>query len=146
MASTYLSLQVHVIFATDGRAPSIGEEWRSELHSYIGGVVRGLGAVPIMIGGTADHVHALVGLRATHAVADVVREVKKASSLWAADRFARFRWQTGYGAFSVSPGDVERTIAYIADQEQHHRKISSAEELKALMAEFGVEWDERFFE
>lgn len=124
----------------------IAPEWRSDLHAYIGGTVRGLGATPTIVNGVADHVHLLVGLRGTHAVADLVREVKKASHSWASERFRGFQWQDGYAAFSVSPSDVGRVTAYIANQEEHHRTVSSVDELRALLAEFGVEFDERFFE
>jgi putative transposase len=146
MASTYLALNVHIVFATRGRAPMIAEAWRADLHAYIGGTIRGLGAVPIIVGGVADHVHLLVGLRGTHAVAALVREIKKASHAWAGQRFRRFGWQEGYGAFSVSPGDTDRLVAYIANQDERHRRVSSQEELRALMAEAGLEYDERFFE
>jgi len=144
--STYLALNVHIEFATKGRAQRIAGAWRGDLHAYIGGIVRGLGATPIIVGGVADHVHLLVGLRGTHAVGDLVREVKKASSAWAKERSSGFGWQEGYGAFSVSPNDLSRTTAYIANQEEHHRKLSSANELRTLMTELGVEFDDRFFE
>lgn len=146
MASTYLALNVHIVFATKGRAPMIDAAWRGDLHAYIGGTIRGLRAIPTMVGGVADHVHILAGLRGTHAVADLVRDVKRASNAWASERFAGFQWQDGYGAFSVSTGDLAKTVAYIANQEEHHRHVSSADELRALMAEFGIEYDERFFE
>jgi REP element-mobilizing transposase RayT len=100
----------------------------------------------MIVGGVADHIHLLLSLRATHAVADLVREIKKASSNWAAGQCSAFAWQTGYAAFSVSASEVPRVTAYIATQEEHHRKLSSAEELRLLLAEHGVEFDERFFE
>jgi putative transposase len=78
--------------------------------------------------------------------ADLVREIKKVSSEWAKGRFHRFAWQTGYGAFSVSPGEVGKTVTYIENQEAQHRKVTSADELRALLEEFGVEYDERYFE
>ncbi len=146
VASAYLALNVHIVFATKGRAPMIAAAWRSDLHAYIGGTVRGLGAIPTIVGGVADHVHMLAGLRGTHAVADLVREVKKASHGWCCERFAGFKWQEGYGAFSVSPLDVSKIAAYIANQEEHHRRVSSADELRAIMAEHEIEYDDRFFE
>ena len=100
----------------------------------------------MIVGGVADHIHLLASLRATHAVADLVREVKKSSSTWAASHDSRFAWQTGYAAFSVSASDVPRVTIYIANQEEHHRKFSSADELRFLLAEHGVEFDQRFFE
>jgi len=85
-------------------------------------------------------------MRGNHAVGDLVREVKKASHVWAKKRFMGFGWQEGYGAFSVAPTDVDRIVAYIANQEEHHRDTSAADELRALMAENGIAYDERYFE
>jgi putative transposase len=144
--STYSNLNVHVVFATKQRKPLIAPDWMGELHAYIGGVFRNLAATAFAVGGMKDHVHVIAGLRATHAPADLVREVKKASSLWAAVRCPRFAWQEGYGAFSESAARVPEIIAYIARQEDHHRRVSSAEELKALLAEHGIAFDECYFE
>ena len=124
----------------------IDPNWGKDLHAYVGGTVRGLGATPFAVGGVADHVHVLAGLKATHNVADLVREVKKASSIWGAQRYHQFAWQAGYGAFSVGSRDLDAAVAYVNGQEEHHRTISSAEELRLLLAEHGVPLDERFFE
>ena len=59
MPSTYISLHYHIVFCTKGRSRIIAESWREELHSYIGGIARDLGAVARSIGGTGDHVHIL---------------------------------------------------------------------------------------
>jgi len=146
MASTYYSLNVHIIFATMGREPTIEASWRNDLHAYIGGTVHGREAKPIAVGGVADHVHLLVGLKATHCVADLVREVKKASSLWASVRRPGFAWQAGYGAFTISHSDLAAVVAYIGRQEEHHRRVSSANELRSVLEAYGVSYDERFFE
>jgi putative transposase len=145
MSSTYLNLNVHIIFATKGRAPTIADDWRQDLHAYIGGTLKTLGARPQIVGGVADHVHLLVGLKSTHSVADLAREVKKVSSVWAADRYAAFSWQAGYAAFSIGAERISNVTTYIANQERHHRKLSSADELRQLLAEEGIEYDERFF-
>jgi REP element-mobilizing transposase RayT len=77
MPSTYLSLHYHLIFATKERLPLIDSAWRARLHEYLGGTIRGLGGFPEGIGGIADHVHLLMGLKATHRLSDVMRELKK---------------------------------------------------------------------
>jgi hypothetical protein len=112
----------------------------------MGGSIRTLGGVPVAIGGTADHVHLLLGLRATHRLADVVREVKVASSKWIHETVAShgFGWQDGYGAFTVSPGHVDEVRRYIAVQEEHHRKITFQEEYVSILRQHGVEYDERY--
>jgi REP element-mobilizing transposase RayT len=105
MGSTYLSLHYHLVFGTKGRVPFIAPEWRGRLHEYLGGTITGLGGFPQGVGGVADHVHLLVGLKATHCLADVLRELKKASSVWVHEQVGvrEFAWQEGYAAFTVSP-------------------------------------------
>ena len=80
MPSTYLSLHYHLVFSTKNREPNIHANWIVPLHDYLGGTIRGLGGFPEGVGGVADHVHLLVGLKATHCLADVMRELKKSSS------------------------------------------------------------------
>ena len=105
MASTYLSLHYHIVYSTKNRAPFIKDAWIAQLHDYLGGTVIGLGGFPQGIGGVADHVHLLVGLKATHCLADFMRELKKASSVWVHETIGQgdFAWQEGYSAFTVSP-------------------------------------------
>jgi hypothetical protein len=81
MGSTFYSLRYHVVFGTKKRRPLIRAEWRARLHQYLGGTLRGLGVVPETVGGVQDHVHLLVSVRTTDAAADLVRELKKASSV-----------------------------------------------------------------
>ena len=80
MSSTHLSLHIHVIFGTKAQRPFIEPSWRPRLHAYLGGAAKTLDVIPEAIGGVADHVHLLIGLRATHCVADVVRDLKRTSS------------------------------------------------------------------
>src|SRR5713101_6912722 len=133
MPSTHVSLHYHIVFSTKNRIAYIEPAWRQRLHEYLGGTVRGLGGVPLQVGGVADHVHLLVGLKAIHAVAEIVREVKKASNSWVqASLDRKFQWQEGYGAFTVSRGDISDITDYITGQEEHHRKRTFQEEYLAF--------------
>jgi REP element-mobilizing transposase RayT len=136
MSSTYLSLHYHLVFATKNREPNIGAEWRDRLHEYLGGTVGGLGSVSERVGGIDDHVHLLVGLKATHCLADFMRELKKASSAWVHEeiRFPSFAWQEGYSAFTVSATARPAVRRYIENQAEHHRRQSSREELEEVLA------------
>ncbi len=146
MGSTYLSLHYHIVFSTKERRPLIKDSWRPKMHEYLGGTARGLCGIPECIGGVADHVHLLVGLKATHCLADFVRELKKASSVWATDHHDRyFQWQEGYAAFTVSQTHRDPLKSYIAGQEQHHRTLNFMDELKQLLARNGVEYDPKYF-
>jgi len=146
MASTYTAITLHIVFATKDRAPMIEADWRNELHRYIGGTVNGLGAQSLAVGGVADHVHLLAGLKGVHSSSELVREVKKASTTWARERLACFQWQAGYAAFSVSPSNVPEVTAYIQTQEAHHRQQTAIEELLELLGSSGIEPDPKYFE
>lgn len=148
MSSTLTSLYYHLIFSTKHREPTIAPGWRTKFHEYLGGTVRGLSGVSLGVNGTADHVHLLVSLKASHCLADFMRELKKASSVWVAEhlRNRQFKWQEGYAAFSVSASSCEAVRSYIARQEEHHREKSSRDELLEFLAKCGVEFDTRYFE
>jgi REP element-mobilizing transposase RayT len=145
MPSTHLSLHFHVVFSTKNREPRITAEWRPRLHAYLGGVARKSNCIPEAVGGVADHVHLLLGLPATARLADVVRDIKAASSKWIHDEShdRAFAWQEGYGAFSVSPSHRKNVRDYIARQEEHHRKRTFQEEYQELLQFCGVSFDER---
>jgi REP element-mobilizing transposase RayT len=145
MPATHLSLHYHVVFSTSSRRQIIAEPWRADLHAYIGGIVGDLGGVARSIGGTGDHVHALLGLKATHTLADVIRQMKRGSSVWVHQhRAEKFGWQAGYGAFTVSPSQLINVEQYIANQIEHHRKKTFEEEYLDLLKLSGVEYDEEY--
>lgn len=147
MAHTFTNLLIHVVFSTSERRPLLSEAMRSDAHAYMGGILRQLRAIPIVIGGTADHVHMLMHLPADVAVADCMRIVKTNSSRWIKERWPErciFSWQGGYGAFTVSESNRRAVIEYIQDQKQHHQRISFQEEFLALLKKHGVEFDERY--
>lgn len=102
--------------------------------------------MPEAIGGVTDHVHLLVGLRATHTLADVLREIKSVSSAWVHEEIGvhSFAWQEGYGAFTVSPSQLGNVRTYIQEQEEHHRTRTFREEYLTLLQRSGVEFDERY--
>lgn len=146
--STYLSLHYHLVFATKNRTPWIKPEWIVLLHEYLGGTVKGLGGVPETIGGVNDHVHLLVGLKSTHCLADFLRELKKASSIWVHDEIGlgEFGWQEGYAAFTVGATSRPGVKAYISGQAEHHRRKSFREELIELLERAGVAYDPQYLE
>lgn len=145
---SYLSLHYHLIFATKYREPTIAEEWRARLHEYLGGTIIGLDGQSLGVGGIADHVHLLVTLKSTHTLCDVLRELKKASSSWVHQEIglAKFAWQERYAAFTVSPRGRKGVQGYIAHQEEHHRTVTSRDELIELLRLAEVEYDEAYFE
>jgi putative transposase len=96
---------VHTIFSTKDRRPFLRDKSiRDELHRYMGGILTNLDCQPIIIGGVEDHVHLLCALSRTCNASEMVKEVKRGSSLWLKSKspeLAEFAWQNGYGIFSV---------------------------------------------
>jgi len=148
MPSTHLSLHYHIVFGTKDREPTILPAWRHELHEYLGGIARGLGGIPEGVGGVADHVHLLVGLKATHCLADFVRELKKAASAWVHEQTKSntFAWQTGYAAFTVSVTGRAAIREYIANQEDHHRVRTFREEYIKMLIKANIQYDPQYLD
>jgi REP element-mobilizing transposase RayT len=108
------------------------------------GIVRNLGCKALLINGVADHAHLLLSLPATLAPADAVRVIKARSSAWVRRRDRNFSWQSGYAAFSVSQSNSAQVRAYIAAQQQHHRRIRFEDEFVALLKRHRMDYDERY--
>ncbi len=147
MSQSLAKVLVHIIFSTKGRMPVIAPEVRHELNAYIVGILRQLECPSILINSVADHVHILCCLSRTLALAKAVEEVKKGSSKWLKTKAAalrNFHWQNGYGAFSVSQSSVDEVRRYIANQEEHHRRVTFEEEFRAFLDRHGVAYDERY--
>jgi putative transposase len=144
--STYASLHYHIVFATKRRTPWLDPQWRHQLFEYMGGTVRGLNVFPQGVNGWNDHVHLLIGLKPTHVLSDVVREVKKASSIWIRDtiRIYGFAWQEGYGAFTVGYRERDAIKDYIANQERHHRGKTFTDEIRMFLRDADVEFDPKY--
>jgi len=147
MAHTYTDLLYHVVFSTKGRIPVVAEEIRSRLYAYIGGIVRQMAGDALQISGTTDHVHLLLHLPPTVAVANAVRDIKANSSGWVHGEWPTrrdFGWQTGYGAFTVSESRRGSVLEYIATQAEHHKAVSFKEEFRALLRRHKIAYDERY--
>jgi REP element-mobilizing transposase RayT len=134
------------VFSTKNRVACLDKDWRPELWEYMGGTIRGLGGVPHGVGGWIDHIHVLFDLRPTHAIPDIVRELKKSSTehIRRAHGLSTFQWQEGYGIFSVGWRERDAIKDYIARQEEHHRKKTFKEEFIGLLDEAGVEYDPKY--
>jgi REP-associated tyrosine transposase len=147
MSQSLSNILVHVIFSTKNRAPWLSDSWRERLHSYIGGIVRGFESELLAINSVEDHLHLLLTLPRIECIADIVKEIKTGSTLWIHKRnkkLAVFRWQAGYGAFSISPSHKRALQKYISNQAEHHRKVSFQEEYRRVLKKYEIEFDERY--
>lgn len=147
MSHSYVSNLMHCTFSTKGRYPFIESATEADLWPYVGGIARANRMKALAIGGTADHIHALLSLPSMMSFAKAVQLIKGGSSKWVHDTFPRykkFEWQEGYGAFSVSASQANKTIAYIKDQKEHHRTKTFQEEFRALLDKHGITYESRY--
>jgi putative transposase len=149
MSQSLCQLYVHLVFSTKNRYPFIPMDRVDILHAYLQTVSKNLEAPTLRVGGVADHVHLLARFPRTLTIAKWVEILKSHSSKWIKSEFAspkmsKFSWQSGYGAFSVSPSHVQKVVAYIQHQEAHHKTETFQEEYRRLLKKYEVIYDERY--
>ncbi|MFO1003651.1 MAG: transposase [Planctomycetaceae bacterium] len=139
---------IHLVYSTKERRLWIPKDVQERLWAYQAGIFANLHSPALIIGGFDDHVHALFSLSKNHALKDVVEEVKKSSSKWMKTNDgtgnALFSWQAGYAGFSVSQSNIPVVKEYIANQVEHHLRITFQDELRLLFQKHEVEFDERY--
>ena len=147
MAQSLCKIYLHVIFHVKTDSPKVADAHLERLHSYIGQLVNETGCKVIRVGGMGDHVHILFLLSRNENVAHLVEEVKRNSSRWLkglAPEYGRFAWQGGYAVFSVSQSVVDKTLEYVSNQAEHHKKVSAREEYIKFLKLYNIEYDDRF--
>ena len=148
MPQSLAQVYLHLVYSTKHRQRFLADRvTRGKMHAYLAGICHNLKCPSLIVGGVEDHVHILCRLGRTITIADLIRDLKRASSGWIkaeSPAVAEFDWQDGYGAFSISPSHVEGLTSYIRDQEQHHRRESFQDEFRRLMRKYGMEFDERY--
>ena len=144
----YTKLIYHIVFRPHANRPVIDEAHERELYMFILGFCRNHQCVLYRIGGMPDHVHLCVGLHPTIAVASFVHDLKIAMGNFMRSRpelFPMFdRWESSYGAFTYAEADKEQLVEYIKNQKEHHKRVSTRDEMRAILDEFGIEYDERY--
>lgn len=138
---------IHLVFSTKHREPLLDDVVRGFLHAYITTVLKNLNCPVLSINSVADHIHLLFSLHRTVSLSNAVEDLKKSSSKWLKEQspqLARFSWQAGYGAFSVSESNVPSVKTYIARQAEHHRKVSFQDEFRQFLNKHQIDHDERY--
>lgn len=147
MPQSLSKILLHLVFSTKNREPWIATEIQPRLHGYLAGACRAFSSQAFRVGGTNDHVHIACSLPRTLTVSSLLEEIKKSSSAWMkeqGDGYAMFKWQAGYGAFSLGQSQLPDLLRYIENQGEHHRTRPFTEELLEIVKRYGVEYDERY--
>lgn len=131
----------HIVFATKYRQPTISESVKRDLFKYIMGILRNRNCYLLRMNGVADHIHMLVYVNPKVALADLVHDIKQASSVWmrANAAFPDFAgWGKGYYACSIGASEADACLNYIINQETHHYGRGFLDEMKELTAAKGL--------
>ena len=148
MPQSLAKILLHGIFPTKDRRPFLREPaLRMEVHRYLGGILNQLDCQSLIVGGVEDHVHFLSSLSRTCCVADLIKELKRGSSLWIKEKeptLREFAWQNGYGVFSIGFSQVQTVRTYIANQEEHHRRVSFQDEYRRFLRRYEIAYNEAY--
>lgn len=146
MSPGFSRLLVHVLFSTKRQEPYLADEnLRAAVHRSLADTCRALRGSCLAVGGTADHVHIFAQVPAPLAIADLVRELKRESFVGLKvthPELARFHWQAGYGAFTVSASKAASVRRYVHSQPEHHRNLSFRDEFRSLLDRHKLPYDE----
>ncbi|MDZ7658537.1 IS200/IS605 family transposase [Fodinibius sp.] len=143
MGNTYSKLFIHLIFSTKERTPEIGSKFEDALYSYIKKSSANHELQILSVGGTTNHLHVLVNLPAKYSVSKAAQIIKGSSSRWLNKNYFtdyKFRWQRGYGAFSINQSLVPKTIKYIERQKKHHATQSFTDEFVRFLDIHNLEY------
>ena len=148
MPQSLANVLLHIVFSTKHRQPFVQTpQLRDAMTGYLVGTLQNLDCPSLIVNPVADHVHILCNLARTISIAKLIQEIKASSSARIKEEggaATKFAWQNGYGAFSVSQSNVEQVRRYIAQQEEHHRRLTFQEEFRELLRRHGLELDERY--
>jgi len=146
---SYTQLIYHVVFAKKDRRLAITKNEERRLYTYIWNLLKAIGCHVYRIGGIEDHIHILTDIHQSLALSDVKRDIKANSSRFIRENnlFPKFEgWQAGYGAFTCSYEQLNILTNYIKNQKEHHKKMSSKEELRNILKEHNIDYDEQYFQ
>ena len=142
-------LLCHVVFGTKRRRPTITPEFKRDLYNYIFGLIKKRNCTVVRINGISDHIHILLDLHPSVALADLVKVIKQGSNNWLKSNasFPLFEgWASGYYAASVGLEGKELCRNYIINQEIHHSSLSYINELEILLHDTDLEFREEDWE
>src|SRR3954451_24408261 len=145
--STYTQILYQIVFSTKNREQTLEAENRKELFKYIFAILKNNKCHLYQVGGVNDHLHIITHLHPSVALSDLIKDIKLASSKYikSANLFPHFNgWQDGYAAFTYSIDAKQNLVNYVKNQEEHHYKKTFRDELKELLQEHQIEFEEKY--
>ena len=147
MSHSYIANWLHIVWSTKGRARVLSDRIAVKLRDHILDKATEKQYSIETINIQPEHVHILLNLPATSSLDSIVHLLKGESSHWINEEkiiSGQFRWQKGYGAFSVSASAVETVKDYIRNQAEHHRRRTFVEEYEEFLEKYGFEVKSEF--
>jgi REP element-mobilizing transposase RayT len=147
MSQSLAKILVHIIYSTKHRQALLPATFYEDLKKHTFGICQEQKCHLIAMNNVSDHVHLLVDLHRTEALADLVMHIKKGSSRWLKEQgpqFREFEWQNGYGAFSLGVSQRAAVLKYIGNQQAHHVQVGFQAEFRSFLNRYEIEYDERY--
>jgi len=144
---SYTCLYYHIVFSTKERRAYLNEEQVQSVCKYIGGILRNQKGCLLTGNGMPDHLHLAASLHPKTCISDCLQDIKASSSKWIHENYPDlelFSWQDGYSAFSVSYSGLDKVLAYIRNQQTHHKKQTFEEELISLLKKHKIDYDPKY--
>jgi putative transposase len=144
---TFTQMYVQLVFAVKNRDAVLKKDIRKRVFEYMSGIITNLKHKSIIVNGTSNHVHILIGLNPSISVSETVHDIKRSSSLFINNEklcHGRFSWQEGYGGFTYSRSQIADVYNYIENQESHHNKRTFREEYIDILTKNEIEFDQQF--
>jgi putative transposase len=147
MTQSLVKILIHAVFSTKNRENLISQQIEPQLFGYFSGIVENNKSKLILANGTENHVHLLISIGKTLSISELIGDIKRDSSVWIKKQdlqFNNFRWQEGYGAFSVGQTQVDEVLKYIGKQKEHHQEKTFENEMRGFYRKYQVEFDEKY--
>ena len=144
---SYTQILYQIVFGTKNNAPVLLKDRRSELFKYLHGILQNKNCHVYIINGVENHLHIVTHVHQSIAVADLIKDMKVASSKWIKQNsiFKGFTaWQIKYGAFTYSINDKDRLIKYVENLEERHKTLTYREEFIMLLKKHQIDYNEKY--
>ncbi len=145
--STYRQIFYQIVFSTKYREQTLLESFEKEVYKYIHGTIKNMNCKLYRINSMPDHIHIFSDLHPSVCLSDYVKNIKISSNLFIKNELGIkdfYGWQNGYGAFTYNIKEKDLIIDYVKNQKEHHKHETSIDELKRLLLESGIVFDEKY--
>ena len=139
---SFIKVYVHYVWATHNRNPYLTNEIRQDVFNHIRENAKTKNIYIDFINGYTDHVHCLVSLNDDLGIGEIAKLIKGESSFWINKNKLtkqKFAWQNEYLAVGVGDEKLKIVRNYIANQEDHHNRVSFNQEYDKFIKRYGFD-------